>query len=524
MHDVLNSYLHDMVRVCRSHNLLPLLLIAISVTLLVVTLPDDTLASYYKAPTKPTNLTIIPANESVELSWNAPTYSGSSDIIDYKIFYKEASMNIAQWIRVNDGVNTNTTVKIDGLNNGTYYYFAVSAMNEVRTSVSARTSGTPGIPGAPTELLTISRDSHVRVSWKPHDVTGGSALSDFIIQYKKNTDSEFITFEDGKSTNDWAVVTGLTNGITYDFRIAARNQANQGTWSVTVAATPGTVPSVPTELTAISGDGSVKLSWTTPVDIGGSSITEYTVTRRYHESGITSAWYIVWNGKNTTATVSDLVNGRHYEFSVAALNSYGMGPSTSASAIAGAPGIPTDLKAIAGFEQVTLSWTVPTNNGGSAITDYVVQYRVGTNEFQTFADKKNTSTTVTITDLDPGLEYSFRVAAVNDLATGFWSYTASATPKSSVPGYVTGVWADTSITLQTTLHWKAPTYTGISDITDYTIQYKQEDAKVWTSLNDDISTNTTATVTGLTENVTYEYRIAAVNSAGAGPWFVILVL
>ncbi len=222
---------------------IPLLVVA-SVALLIVATyqPDDASARYYQPPGKPTNLTITPAHESVAFSWKAPTYSGSSDIKDYRIFYREASTSTAQWTKVNDGVNTNTSVTIDGLDNGTYYDFAVYAMNEVRRGEWARTTGTPGIPGAPTDFTTVCRDSHIRLGWKPHDVTGGSALSDFIIQYKKDTASEFITFEDGKNTNDWAVVTGLTNGIEYDFRVAARNQVNQGTWSDVIEATPNPSP------------------------------------------------------------------------------------------------------------------------------------------------------------------------------------------------------------------------------------------------------------------------------------------
>lgn len=40
------------------------------------------------------------------------------------------------------------------------------------------------------------------------------------------------------------------------------------------------------------------------------------------------------------------------------------------------PGAPTALNATPGNNQVSLSWTAPASDGGSAITDYTVRRRV----------------------------------------------------------------------------------------------------------------------------------------------------
>ena len=44
----------------------------------------------------------------------------------------------------------------------------------------------------------------------------------------------------------------------------------------------------------------------------------------------------------------------------------------------GPPGAPTALDGTAGDAQIVLTWAAPSSNGGSAITDYEVQYRTGT--------------------------------------------------------------------------------------------------------------------------------------------------
>ena len=64
------------------------------------------------------------------------------------------------------------------------------------------------------------------------------------------------------------------------------------------------------------------------------------------------------------------------------------------------------------------------------------------------------------------------------------------------------------------MSWTAPT-AGDSEITDYIIQYSTDDS-TWSTFDDGTSTSTTATVTCLTNDTTYYFRVAAVNSSGTG--------
>ena len=91
------------------------------------------------------------------------------------------------------------------------------------------------------------------------------------------------------------------------------------------------------------------------------------------------------------------------------------------------PGSPTAVTPTPGNTQVALSWTAPASNGGSPITDYVIQYRTGANPFTTFADGTSTATSATVTGLTNGVSYDFQVSAVNSVGTGLPSTTVSAT-------------------------------------------------------------------------------------------------
>jgi hypothetical protein len=83
------------------------------------------------------------------------------------------------------------------------------------------------------------------------------------------------------------------------------------------------------------------------------------------------------------------------------------------------PDAPKNLNVLTGNNQLGLSWTAPLRNGGSNITDYVLQYSSNSGTtWTTFNDGISTSTSGTITGLTNGSTYIARVAAINSQATG----------------------------------------------------------------------------------------------------------
>lgn len=71
---------------------------------------------------------------------------------------------------------------------------------------------------------------------------------------------------------------------------------------------------------------------------------------------------------------------------------------------------------------------------------------------------------------------------------------------------------------QVVLSWSAPTVLSQTPITDYIIQYSSNSGSTWTTFNDGTSITTNVTVTGLTNNTSYIFRVAAVNGIGQGEW------
>jgi hypothetical protein len=68
---------------------------------------------------------------------------------------------------------------------------------------------------------------------------------------------------------------------------------------------------------------------------------------------------------------------------------------------------------VSGIAQVNLSWAAAGLNGGSAITDYIVEYATSSGgSFSVFNDGVSTSTNVSVNGLSGGSTYFFRVKAV----------------------------------------------------------------------------------------------------------------
>ena len=87
------------------------------------------------------------------------------------------------------------------------------------------------------------------------------------------------------------------------------------------------------------------------------------------------------------------------------------------------PGPPRMLRAVAGYEQVTLRWEPPMDDGGHKITDYAVAYKQGTGPFvdTDFAAIGSDALTHTVTGLTNDVTYRFRVRAYNDEGWGGYS-------------------------------------------------------------------------------------------------------
>lgn len=168
------------------------------------------------------------------------------------------------------------------------------------------------------------------------------------------------------------------------------------------------------------------------------------------------------------------------------------------------------------ISEINLSWTAP-NDGGSAITGYQIDQKDGA--WSTIIPNTgDTLTTYSVTGLAVDTTYKYRVSAINAIGIGPPSTISSATT------YATSTVSSSPTNLQAfsgnnavTLTWDVPSSDGGSPIIDYIVQFSDNNKFTWSIFDDGVSTQTQIIVSSLQNNITYFFRVSALNSVGEGP-------
>ena len=498
-------------------------------------------------PGAPTNTAVTPGDTIIELSWDPPlpADNGGSPVTHYVIEWVEYLGHNWETSTLQSGTPTDEEYEITGRTNGTRYAIRLRAdnleplpagksYNWVFTGATPRT-----IPAAPTVEVTPD-NARLHVSWNKPD-NGGEEITGFVVQYKKNADSAWITHAANAGSNTLkTTIPDLDNGELYDVRVRAFNSAtvpneDDYNWGKDDG-TPRTVPAEPA-LTVTAGNAVLEVSWDEPDD-GGDTITGHIV--QYKKNTDDS-----WDTSNATiddstdaqteitsykTIISNLDNGETYLVRVRAVNSvvlddeedYNWGEGSGKPITI--PGLPT-VSVTPGNAQLEVNWNKP-DAGGDTITGFVVQYMKDTDTGWTdHSTPGKDETSTTISSLDNGDMYTVRVRAVNSVVLDDeenYNWGDDSNKPRTIPN------ASDSLTVthgsqQLTATWEKPTGTGSDGgaaITGYEVQWKEKSSTGWSSRSFEYVTGIdTLTLTfsqhsgqALTNGVTYEVRVRAVNT------------
>src|SRR5205814_2954356 len=133
-----------------------------------------------------------------------------------------------------------------------------------------------GVPGSPTNVTGTAGNGQVVVSWSAPTSNGGSAITGYQVQLATNSAGPYSTAAGcpTNSTTTSCTATGLTNGTTYFFRVAAINAIGIGSYSTpSSGVTPAGVPAARANVIGSAGNGPAAFSWTVQAGNGGYAIS-----------------------------------------------------------------------------------------------------------------------------------------------------------------------------------------------------------------------------------------------------------
>ena len=136
-------------------------------------------------PSAPTDLTATPGNAKASLTWDAPSYGGSSFITGYDV-YEGTSSGGESTTPVNISLISGTSYAVSGLTRGTKYYFIVEAVNVVGYSPPSNEASVTPVSGVPVQRIygTDAIGTSIAVSQAEYPTSGSAkavvlARSDF---------------------------------------------------------------------------------------------------------------------------------------------------------------------------------------------------------------------------------------------------------------------------------------------------------------------------------------------------------
>jgi fibronectin type 3 domain-containing protein len=381
--------------------------------------------------------------------------------------------------------------------------FAVTDHGVSRVDQLIVTPATASVPSGPANLTVTPGNTGATLNWTAS--TSGSPTSYSIYRG---------TATDGEATTPIATVsgttttfsdTGLTNGKTYYYNVAANNSVGVSPDSNEVSISPGVItaaPPAPTGLTANPADSSVDLTWNPSA--GATSYSIYRGTTSGGE-GATPV------GTSTSDSFNDtgLTNGTGYYYTVAANDTGGASAksaetNTVPTAVVVPPPVPFGVVVTPTTSQIQLQWTYE-----EGVTSYQI-YRgttpggEGATPLATVASSSYTDTTVT-----SGVTYYYEIVALTGATASARSseYAASTSGAVTVPSTPTGLVAtpgNGSVAL---------TWTAGAGATSYSI-YRGTTSGGEGTTPVGTATSNSFTDTGLTNGTTYYYKVSATNSAG----------
>jgi Domain of unknown function (DUF4082)/Fibronectin type III domain len=337
------------------------------------------------APTQPTGVLARPATKSALVSWTAPTNDGDSPITGYTV-----TPYVGSTAQAPVSVSASATSKtINGLDDGTAYTFRVAAANAAGTSPASAASNTVTpedtvLDFASPEVVDAGDTSPITLGMKFQASSAGTV-----------TGARFYKAAGNTGTHVGALWTA---GGTLLAQATFGNEIDSG-WQHVLFSNP----------VSITAGTTYVVSYYTPTghwSVSGAGFGSAIDNPPLHGLANAASANGVYAYGNSSTFPSSSYNASNYSVDV-----------LFQPGVVTAPVAPSGATAEADSTSALVSWTAPSDNGGSPITGYTVTPYVGSSA-QASTQVDGSTTKTRITGLTNGTSYTFKVVATNAQGTG----------------------------------------------------------------------------------------------------------
>ncbi|XP_036834357.1 protein tyrosine phosphatase receptor type Fa isoform X4 [Oncorhynchus mykiss] len=470
----------------------------------------------------------------IMLSWLWPV---QDQITKYELMYWEA----------NSGNKLHVTFlpagsyAVEGLKPDTLYMFSLAARSEMGLGVftqpiEARTAqSTPSAPPQEVHLLSLSSTS-IKVSWvAPPAASRHGDIVRYSLAYQAATGEDLERHKVSGIRADVSsyILEGLEKWTEYQVWVRAHTDVGPGPESPAVRIrTKEDVPGAPPRKVEadVLNSTALRVTWKPPLQVKQhGQIRGYQVVYSRLENGEPRGQPSImdvslpeaqWNVEDTMdyeAVITGLLPETTYSVTVAAYTTKGDGARSKAKVVTttgAVPGRPTMMISTTIGNTALIQWQPPKEMVGEHV-GYQLQYKRMEEESFTVKDFKKTDDHFTVTGLHKGATYVFKLCAKNRAGTGE-EYVKEITTPDDVPSSYPQNLSVVGLTTTTTkLAWEPPALAERNGrIVQYVVVYRDINSQQ-NHTNSTIETQ--MTIMGLQPDTTYDIRVRAFTSKGAGP-------
>ncbi|KAG9509578.1 Twitchin [Fragariocoptes setiger] len=509
-------------------------------------------------------------SDQMTIKWRKPRDSGGAPIEGYVIEKLNTDNN--RWVPAGECGPNDESFTVHNLMKGKKYKFRVRAKNKEGESEQALETNEPILardpyeePGAPgTPVLVDWSSQHAKLEWTKPASDGGAPITGYIIEARIVSPSAIAAVAAGGGAGTWTPMaqvtttgapTGATDKVTgevhgllagqkYLFRVKAVNAAGEGAPSepsaTLVAKERNLMPLInrnAMKAVRVKAGEPIKFN----VDVQGEPAPQclWSLDGQPLEGATSTPTATASKAaKLPKGTGTEIDNSKEYEthlsiksatranagvYKLKATNASGTDEAEVEVVVLDKPAAPEGPLQVDNVraDSCTLSWKPPSDDGGSQLTNYVVEKReVGQGDWSKVSGCVM-SPTCKVKHLTPGKRYEFRVVAENVYGTSAPLQTDHAVVAKSpydtpgAPGKPDVLeTSDNSITIG----WRQPHNDGGAPIQGYVVEMKRAGDDEWVHVSgaDLVTGNKFKVSKGLRKGDAVELRVRAVNEAGEG--------